>query len=159
MKRMIFKLPYLRFGRAVLVLTALAGLMSCGTSFSDTTKDSETECLKLMNWNLQTFFDSNFDGNEYTEFKNKKSGWSQEKYEIRLDRLASVVKKLDADVVIMEEIAYKKDPNRDRVEVSQDENNEQGELPPLDLSNVETGTKVIKNEKVKDDDDEKMEFM
>lgn len=104
MKRMIFKLPYLRFGRAVLVLTVLAGLMSCGTSFSDTTKDSETECLKLMNWNLQTFFDSNFDGNEYTEFKNKKSGWSQEKYEIRLDRLASVVKKLDADVVIMEEI-------------------------------------------------------
>ena len=104
MKRMIFKLPYLRFGRAVLVLTALAGLMSCGTSFSDTTKDSETECLKLMNWNLQTFFDSNFDGNEYTEFKNKKSGWSQEKYEIRLDRLASVVKKMDADVVIMEEI-------------------------------------------------------
>ncbi len=57
-----------------------------------------------MNWNLETFFDGEFDGNEYSDFSSPKSGWSKEKYEIRLNRLANVIKTLDADIVIMEEI-------------------------------------------------------
>lgn len=57
-----------------------------------------------MNWNLQTFFDAKFDGTEYTEYKSSKSGWSREKYDARLERLASVIKKLNADVIIMEEL-------------------------------------------------------
>lgn len=104
MKRINFNLPVLRLGRAVAIFTVLADLLSCNTNFSDFAKETEKQSLKVMNWNLQTFFDSNFDGNEYAEYKSPKRGWSQEKYERRLDRLASVIKKLDADVVIMEEI-------------------------------------------------------
>ncbi|QSI01519.1 endonuclease/exonuclease/phosphatase family protein [Treponema ruminis] len=104
MKRMNFMMPFLRPGRACLAMLALVCLLSCSSSFSDSAKDSDRKSLRIMNWNLQTFFDSTFDGNEYTDFKSKKSGWSQEKYEERLDRLASVIKELDADLVIMEEI-------------------------------------------------------
>lgn len=104
MKRINFKLPVFRLGRAVTIFTALVGLLSCCTNFSDFSKESEQQSLKVMNWNLQTFFDANFDGNEYAEFKNSKKGWTQEKYEVRLDRLASVIKKMDADVIVMEEI-------------------------------------------------------
>lgn len=57
-----------------------------------------------MNWNLQTFFDANFDGNEYAEYRSPKSGWSRQRYETRLDKLASVIKQTDADIVIMEEL-------------------------------------------------------
>lgn len=62
------------------------------------------ERISVLNWNLQTFFDGNFDGNEYTEFKSSSSGWSKDKYSDRLDRLCSVIKKLDKDVVVMEEL-------------------------------------------------------
>ena len=57
-----------------------------------------------MSWNLQTFFDAEFDGNEYSEYKTAKYGWSEEKYAARLDRLVSVIKELDADIVVMEEL-------------------------------------------------------
>ena len=57
-----------------------------------------------MNWNLQTFFDSQYDGNEYSDYKSSKSGWNKSKYEARLERLCQVIKELDADLVIMEEL-------------------------------------------------------
>ena len=57
-----------------------------------------------MNWNLQTFFDAVYDGNEYDEYKDAKSGWNEEKYNTRLERLASVIKTIDADVITFEEL-------------------------------------------------------
>ena len=60
--------------------------------------------MRVMSWNLQTFFDAEFDGNEYSEYKTAKYGWSEEKYAARLDRLVSVIKELDADIVVMEEL-------------------------------------------------------
>lgn len=65
---------------------------------------NKKEKLKVMNWNLQTFFDGEFDGNEYKEFSNEKSGWSRSKYDERLTKVAEVIKKTDADLVIIEEI-------------------------------------------------------
>ena len=65
-------------------------------------------------------------------------------------------------LVAIEEILYKKNPARDGQvyqSTTQSTSNEYSELAPLNLQNVDTGTKVIKNEKVNDDDDEKMEFM
>ena len=62
------------------------------------------ESLKIVNWNLQTFFDAKFDGNEYDEYKSSKSGWNLTKYEERLNRLATAIKELDADVFVMEEL-------------------------------------------------------
>ncbi len=81
------------------ILSSCAGVLSCSNE-SKAGKESFT----ILNWNLETFFDATFDGNEYTEFKNGKSGWSREKYETRLDRLASVIKALDADLLVFEEL-------------------------------------------------------
>lgn len=73
--------------------------------FSFTSCSSKTrKQISVANWNLQTFFDANFDGNEYSEYKNSKSGWSKEKYEVRLKRLENVIKTLDCDFFIMEEL-------------------------------------------------------
>ena len=67
--------------------------------------DSQNE-LKIAQWNVQTFFDSTTTGNEYKEFTKTKY-WSRENYIVRLQRLAEVIKQIDADVFIMEEIENK----------------------------------------------------
>ena len=89
-----------------LISAALLGMMSSCTGVVSCSNDNkaQSETITVLNWNLETFFDASFDGNEYTEFKNGKSGWSREKYETRLDRLASVIKTLDADVLVFEEL-------------------------------------------------------
>lgn len=58
--------------------------------------------LKVVCWNVQTFFDANTDGNEYAEFK--KSPWGKDAYKARLKKLCSSIKSIDADVFVMEEI-------------------------------------------------------
>ena len=89
----------LMVGAFVGILSSCAGVVSCSND-----NKASAESFTVMNWNLETFFDATFDGNEYSEFKNGKSGWSREKYEARLDRLASVIKTLDADVLVFEEL-------------------------------------------------------
>ena len=78
------------------------GFSSC--SHGAAVSEEKTRSLKVMNWNLQTFFDAQFDGNEYTDFKSAKSGWNEEKYTLRLERLATVITALDADVLVFEEL-------------------------------------------------------
>lgn len=99
-----FKLNLLIFVKLMILISVFTGTASCACPLQDDRETSSVERLKIMNWNLQTFFDSNFDGNEYSEYKNSKSGWSREKYEARLDRLVKVIRQLDADLVIMEEV-------------------------------------------------------
>lgn len=70
-------------------------------------QQEETSEISILNWNLETFFDAQTDGTEYTEFKGAKSKWSQAKYEARLKRLADTLKTIDADVVVMEELEKK----------------------------------------------------
>jgi len=66
-------------------------------------KDGARQTLTIANWNVQTFFDSTTSGLEYDEFK-KSANWGQEAYTVRLERLCQVIRDLDADVFIMEEI-------------------------------------------------------
>ena len=101
MKRKDRILSFFRAGRFGIFSIAWAVFVSCG-GFSE--NSSEKESVTVMNWNLQTFFDAEFDGNEYSEYKSAKSGWSVTKYNERLERLAAVIKELDADVVVMEEL-------------------------------------------------------
>ena len=54
-------------------------------------------------WNVQTFFDAKTDGTEYDEFKKEKS-WNTEKYRERLERLCEVMKSINSDVFVLEEI-------------------------------------------------------
>lgn len=63
----------------------------------------KTAVLKVTSWNVETFFDSKNDGREYKEFLTCEK-WGKGAYEERLKRLCSVIKALDSDVFIMEEI-------------------------------------------------------
>lgn len=64
--------------------------------------------ISIVSWNVQTFFDANTDGIEYYEFRSKKSPWNQEMYEERLDKICSVVKKINSDVIVLQEIENEK---------------------------------------------------
>lgn len=107
MERNKFWWSFLAQGWLAAIFASLLVFLSCSNGFSENSPKSQNasrQSLKIVNWNLQTFFDGTFDGNEYAEYKSSKSGWSKEKYETRLKRLASVIKTLDADIVVMEEL-------------------------------------------------------
>lgn len=59
--------------------------------------------LRITNWNVETFFDCVSVGSEYSEFL-KSNKWNKEAYIVRLERLCTAIKSIDADVFIMEEI-------------------------------------------------------
>jgi len=90
-----------------LVAFVLFGSCSSETSISSSlliTKSSTgTTSLKVTSWNLQTFFDGETSGNEYSEFV-KSNKWGTEAYVDRLEKLCSVIHQLDSDVFIMEEV-------------------------------------------------------
>jgi len=60
--------------------------------------------ISIATWNVQTFFDVDFSGTEYSEFNNPKTDWSKEKYYVRLLRMAEALTKINVDVVALEEI-------------------------------------------------------
>ena len=65
---------------------------------------SESAPLKVVSWNVQTFFDAVESGNEYSEFTGSKTKWSQEKYKARLERLCDFIRKEDAGIFCFMEI-------------------------------------------------------
>ncbi|MBO4404218.1 MAG: endonuclease/exonuclease/phosphatase family protein [Treponema sp.] len=71
------------------------------------TSCSSGKTVSIVNWNVQTFFDSNNDGIEYTEFLTDKK-WGREMYTERLKKLCSVIKKSGADIFVMEELENEK---------------------------------------------------
>ena len=83
----------------VKLLTVLV-LVLCNVScFSQ----NKSEFIKVTNWNVQTFFDSENDGNEYSEFVKSKT-WGKNAYVKRIKNLVEVITALDSDVFVMEEI-------------------------------------------------------
>lgn len=77
---------------------------SCGEIVSCNFSKEQEATIKIMNWNLQTFFDSDFSGTEYKDYSRPSSYWNEQKYQQRLSRLEQVIKKLDADILILEEL-------------------------------------------------------
>lgn len=114
MRKMMVMMAAVRAVMRLVVVWAVAVLVSgCaggGADSADCGGETEREgagtkvCVRVMNWNLQTFFDGVCDGNEYEQFKGTKSSWSADKYEVRLLRLCEVLKTVDADIVVMEEL-------------------------------------------------------
>ncbi len=80
----------------LLLKIVMLSFLSC----DDSVKQNE---LKIASWNVQTFFDANLDNIEYSEFIKSKT-WNVESYKERLVKLCQVIKTLDADVFIMQEI-------------------------------------------------------
>lgn len=80
---------------AALLMTGSVGVFAAGDGASS---------LRVVSWNVQTFFDAVTDGTEYADFKGTKSRWSAQRYGTRLERLATALRALDADVVVLEEL-------------------------------------------------------
>ncbi|MBR6342184.1 MAG: endonuclease/exonuclease/phosphatase family protein [Treponema sp.] len=79
-------------------LAKLAQDKDGGSSYS-----GSQSVLSVVNWNLQTFFDANKSGLEYSDFQ-KTANWNSQKYGERLQRLGQAISQLDADLYIFEEI-------------------------------------------------------
>lgn len=72
-------------------------------SCSSSKNAAENQSLRIVCWNVQTFFDATKDGTEYSDFlKNKE--WGKQNYESRLKKLCSSLKFLDADIFALIEI-------------------------------------------------------
>ena len=94
-------------------ITALILLCTCCTVNCDNkdkpavsgtqTTLSHTTQFTLVNWNLQTFFDGNKDGFEYSDFQ-KAGSWNTQTYTVRLQRLCQFISQVNADIYVFEEI-------------------------------------------------------
>ena len=86
----------------------VSGFLFCSCSQScllaEKNQSKKLNSVKILNWNLQTFFDGNFSGTEYSEFASGSAGWCKEKYGVRLERLSEVVKACEPDIFVMQEL-------------------------------------------------------
>lgn len=88
-----------RHGKHVFAVCAVCFMLLCACGGSGGAKT-----LRIISWNLQTFFDAQTDGTEYAEFRGTKTSWNREKYEARLDRLAAFIKEHRADIYVFQEV-------------------------------------------------------
>ncbi|MBO4532074.1 MAG: endonuclease/exonuclease/phosphatase family protein [Treponema sp.] len=94
-------------------VTALILLCTCCTVNCDNKENASGPCAQntlshttqftLVNWNLQTFFDGNKDGFEYSDFQ-KAGNWNIQTYTVRLQRLCQFISQVNADIYVFEEI-------------------------------------------------------
>ncbi len=89
----------------IAMIFLLASFTSCGNiADRDNSWKEGNNPVSVVSWNLQTFFDADEAGNEYSEFRGAKSKWNRSLYENRLDRLTEAMKQMDADVFCFIEI-------------------------------------------------------
>ena len=81
----------------ILVCLCFSGCFCAGAS---------SRSVSVVTWNVQTFFDANTSGSEYSDFIRSKQ-WGVQAYEARLKRLCEVMRQLDADIYVFEEIENK----------------------------------------------------
>ena len=91
--------------RMMLVLCG-AWLVACRTGRRLPEEQVPAE-LKLVVWNVQTFFDAVTDGTEFSSFSKSRGLWNRERYAERVERLCAVLKQLDADVAVLLEVEHK----------------------------------------------------
>ena len=65
---------------------------------------SESRSVRIISWNVQTFFDAHTCGTEYKEFRVSGGAWNREKYERRLENLCGFIKEHPADIYVFEEV-------------------------------------------------------
>lgn len=94
-------------GRMLLLAAMAVTLSGCtaGTCCARRSKPSaHPVTVKVVSWNVQTFFDAVRTGSEYKEFYARTSPWNSSAYKARLARLCSAVRSLDADIYVFQEI-------------------------------------------------------
>lgn len=90
---------FLRHGKQLSAVFTACLMLFCACNDSRSAKS-----VRIISWNLQTFFDAQTDGTEYAEFRGTKSSWNREKYEARLDKLAAFIKENRADIYVFQEV-------------------------------------------------------
>lgn len=88
----------------IICLFAFMLNFSCSVKIQHKAKDS----ISVTNWNLQTFFDGNNDGIEYSDFRKSKEVWNEDFYEERLIKLCKIIEELDSDIFVMQELENEK---------------------------------------------------
>ena len=91
-----------RPARAVRLLACLL-MLSVLSSCSASRGGGGEARIRLVSWNLQTFFDARRDGCEYKDFVSDRH-WGEQAYRDRLERLCDCLARLDADVLVLEEL-------------------------------------------------------
>ena len=77
------------------VLALLFAMFFCGASAAE---------LKIASFNVQNLFDGVNDGTEYADFEIGRGGWSEQKYERKLQEIANEIIALNADILGLQEI-------------------------------------------------------
>ena len=100
--KMLKKLTYIKNGFLIFVVFISVLFLGCSSYF--TKNPNQTDSLKIVSWNLQTFFDSVTEGTEYSEFRDSKSSWTEEKYQDRLKYLCDFIENQNADIYAFTEL-------------------------------------------------------
>ena len=79
-------------------------LCLCFAVFVSGSCASESRSVRIISWNVQTFFDAHTCGTEYKEFRVSGGAWNREKYERRLENLCGFIKEHPADIYVFEEV-------------------------------------------------------
>lgn len=77
------------------VLALFFAVFFCGASAAE---------LKIASFNVQNLFDGVNDGTEYADFEIGRGGWSEQKYERKLQKVADEINALNADILGLQEI-------------------------------------------------------
>ena len=77
------------------VLALLFAMFFCGVGAAE---------LKIASFNVQNLFDGVNDGTEYADFEIGRGGWSEQKYERKLQKVADEINALNADILGLQEI-------------------------------------------------------
>ena len=77
------------------VLALLFAMFFCGASAAE---------LKIASFNVQNLFDGVNDGTEYADFEIGRGGWSEQKYERKLQAVADEISAFNVDILGLQEI-------------------------------------------------------
>lgn len=86
-----------------LVVLLIGAFCFCACGINDPAMHHSSKKISVVSWNVQTFFDAQNDGCEYSDFL-KSDNWDSRMYFQRLERLSQVLIDLDADVYVLQEI-------------------------------------------------------
>lgn len=60
--------------------------------------------FSLVSYNVENFFDLNYDKTEYKEYIQKKSNWNEKNFQKKLNNIVKVLKDINADIYALQEV-------------------------------------------------------
>lgn len=85
------------------VLVSALNCASCTDTFASSEKKKNGNTFTLAEWNVQNLFNAKDDGDEYEEYA-ASSGWDENAYKARLERMKTVFSYFEADAAVLVEV-------------------------------------------------------